>query len=117
MGNPVVTFVHQMIPHHENAINMAKALMMEDQFDCSEEKESDCDMESVLWSIVNEQNHQIATMSSYLDEMGYDEADVCVLCESVLDCPEESPSCECNNPTTNRHLLFGGVGSLTDDCQ
>jgi len=77
--NPVVTFVHQMIPHHKNAINMAKALMTEDTLSCSDAKESDCDMENVLWAIVNEQNHQIATMSSWLEEYGYEASDICTL--------------------------------------
>ena len=26
-SDPIVTFIHQMIPHHQNAVNMAKALL------------------------------------------------------------------------------------------
>jgi hypothetical protein len=41
-------FVHQMIPHHENAVNMAKVLMKADKLDCddlSDDENPDCVLE------------------------------------------------------------------------
>merc|ERR1712147_565532 len=45
----VVTFMQQMIPHHENAVNMAKLLMKEDMGAVSEVE----DLEDILYSIIN----------------------------------------------------------------
>ena len=30
-SDPIVTFIHQMIPHHQNAVNMAKAVVPQDE--------------------------------------------------------------------------------------
>ena len=48
------TFMHQMIPHHVNAVNMAKILLTTNEFDMD-----DKDDEKIFWllrNIVNTQN-------------------------------------------------------------
>jgi len=63
-------FIHQMIPHHQNAVNMAKALLQTDKIDCpdpTDEENEDCVMEIILREIINGQNHQIQLMRGYLD--------------------------------------------------
>eukprot|EP00602_Paraphysomonas_sp_CaronLab_P006861 CAMPEP_0185021890 /NCGR_PEP_ID=MMETSP1103-20130426/4594_1 /TAXON_ID=36769 /ORGANISM="Paraphysomonas bandaiensis, Strain Caron Lab Isolate" /LENGTH=352 /DNA_ID=CAMNT_0027553673 /DNA_START=35 /DNA_END=1090 /DNA_ORIENTATION=- len=63
-SNPAVTFMHQMIPHHENAINMAKLLLKtgpDSGISCPQEQ-LDCDIVDMLHEIINSQNHQITLM-------------------------------------------------------
>merc|ERR1712087_822808 len=68
-------FIHQMIPHHQNAVNMAKALMNTGKLDACEDITDDedpvCVMYEIVMSIINVQNHQIQSMRGVLDSMGY----------------------------------------------
>ena len=82
-------FIHQMIPHHQNAVNMAKTLLMTDIVDCpdpTDEENIDCVMEIILREIINGQNHQIQLMRGYLEAMGYPQTDNCdVAIDSVVE--------------------------------
>ena len=49
-SDPIVTFIHQMIPHHQNAVNMAKALLKTNTLDASDE--DDREMENMMWAII-----------------------------------------------------------------
>ena len=53
-SDPIVTFIHQMIPHHQNAVNMAKALLKTNTLDSTDE--DDREMENMMWAIINGQN-------------------------------------------------------------
>ena len=53
-----VTFMHQMIPHHQNAVNMAKMLLKTEP--------GDDELESMLREIINGQNMQITYMRGWL---------------------------------------------------
>ena len=72
-------FLHQMIPHHQNAVNMAKALLKHGHLDCAnmEDETDDCTMEVILREIVNNQNKQIQDMRGLLESYGYPETDDC----------------------------------------
>jgi hypothetical protein len=62
-------FMHQMIPHHLNAINMAKALLYSGSLYCddlTDDSVEDCVLQGMMYEIVNRQNHQIQTMQSIL---------------------------------------------------
>merc|ERR1719163_2359026 len=74
-SDPIVTFIHQMIPHHQNAVNMAKALLKTNTLDASDE--GDREMENMMWAIINGQNFQIHQMQDYLSEKNYAESDIC----------------------------------------
>ena len=54
-------FIHQMVPHHQNAVNMAKALLKTGKLECDNltEETADCALEQILREIINEQNFQI----------------------------------------------------------
>ncbi|CAB9498173.1 expressed unknown protein [Seminavis robusta] len=82
-------FVHQMIPHHQNAVNMAKALLKRDKLQCedlTDQETPDCVLEGILYEIVNTQNLQIQAMYDYLDAMRMPEVDNCdVKLETVAD--------------------------------
>lgn len=81
-GNEIVLFIHQMIPHHQNAVNMAKALLHTNKLQCNdltndEYDNTDCIMERLLRGIISTQNYQIQKMRSYLKENNYPEYDDC----------------------------------------
>lgn len=93
-SDPIVTFIHQMIPHHVNAVNMAKALLKTDTLDSSDE--GDREMEHMMWAIINGQNFQIHQMQDYLAEKSYAESDVC---EPDAGFPSLAPSPSPGSPT------------------
>jgi Domain of unknown function (DUF305) len=82
-GSNSALFSHQMIPHHQNAVNMAKALLYahSDTITCDtsgpvEEGDAQawaCVLLPILYSIVNEQNAQIMDMRNVLSELGVSE--------------------------------------------
>ena len=73
-------FCHQMIPHHQNAVNMAKALLKTHDIICQEEGPTEegavipweCDLAPILYDIINVQNSQIIDMYGALDQLGAD---------------------------------------------
>ena len=77
-SNPTETFVHQMIPHHENAVNMPKIILKasDNGLNC-ETYEEDCEILNMMWEIINGQNHQITMMRNWLQTKGYAESDPC----------------------------------------
>jgi len=78
-------FCHQMIPHHQNAINMAKSLLHTHDFVCDEsgpmEEGSvvpwECELIPILYDIINVQNSQIIDMRGALDQLGASEYENC----------------------------------------
>lgn len=72
-------FIHQMVPHHQNAVNMAKTLLKTGKVECDDlTQETDgCVLEGILREIVNSQNFQIQTMYSILESLGYPKTDDC----------------------------------------
>jgi len=60
----IVSFMQQMIPHHQNAVNMAKLLLKHaDQSDLDNVE----DLEGILRDIINTQNFQIHQFRNYLN--------------------------------------------------
>merc|ERR1719311_1805029 len=107
-SDPIVTFIHQMIPHHQNAVNMAKALLKTNTLDTSDE--GDQEMEHMMWAIINGQNFQIHQMQDYLAEKNYVESDICEPEASApspapvfapTPRPTPSPSVSPGNPTSS----------------
>merc|ERR1719324_1860335 len=103
-SDPIVTFIHQMIPHHQNAVNMAKALLKTNTLDSSDE--GDLEMENMMWAIINGQNFQIHQMQDYLAEKSYAESDLCESTPSMAPIfaptprPTPSPTATPGNPTS-----------------
>ena len=60
--DPVTTFMHQMIPHHQNAVNMAKALYKDANVEDmkSSEDETETSVYFLIKEIINVQNYQIS---------------------------------------------------------
>ena len=59
--------MQQMIPHHENAVNMAKLLLKQST---QEELDAVEDLEDILHDIINTQNFQIHQFRNYLNPDG-----------------------------------------------
>jgi len=76
-NSEVALFIHQMIPHHQNAVNMANALLKTDAIECDDvtSEEPHCVMEEVARSIINSQNYQIQQMRAVLDDEKYESED------------------------------------------
>jgi hypothetical protein len=85
LTNDVILFIRMMIPHHENAVNMAKHLLISGEVDCSSEgpvEEGDavttaCLLDPIIRGIINNQNHQIQTMKGILEGFGVEEMSDC----------------------------------------
>jgi len=85
-SNPVVTFMHQMIPHHINAVNMARILLKKTStygdnsvgVDITESEPDARDgFEDMLLAMINTQNYQISEMRKWLLENSFLEAGSC----------------------------------------
>lgn len=91
----VELFLHQMIPHHINAVNMAKALLKTETVDCkrnrvtadaisaplltSEDVSDDCILDGILRDIMGNQNYQINVMYGVLQDGGFPKSNDCVV--------------------------------------
>jgi hypothetical protein len=64
-------FIHQMIPHHQNAVNMAKALLKTGLpcDDLLDDEDTNCIMQGLMREIVNGQNAQIQSMRAVLETL------------------------------------------------
>jgi hypothetical protein len=78
-GSATALFIHQMVPHHQNAVNMAKALLHTQTLSCDDltDESDDCVMETILREIINGQNFQIQTMYNIAESLGYPRTDDC----------------------------------------
>lgn len=125
-------FVHQMIPHHQNAVNMAKVLLKTNKLKCEDlanEDEPDCVLEAILYDIVNTQNVQIQMMYDYLDSKRLPEKDNCNVYIQTI--PEPSVIFQSSTTSTSSTrvsssrmsrmitamglvlgLIMGGVGAI-----
>lgn len=79
-GSAIALFNHQMIPHHQNAVNMCKALFKSGELICddlTDEDDPHCAMKAMCFEIINGQNFQIQLMRAVNDALGYDAEDDC----------------------------------------
>jgi len=80
--NAIALFVHQMIPHHQNAVNMAKALLANRVLNSCRNLEDEtpvCILKAISMEIVTQQNHQIQGMYGAVEELKYNATDDCVV--------------------------------------
>jgi len=64
-SNPLVVFMDQMIPHHVNAVNMAK-IALKHANEAVGYDDEDLDVPALLRDIINKQNEQIQEMENWL---------------------------------------------------
>jgi uncharacterized protein (DUF305 family) len=76
--NDTVLFLREMIPHHQNAVNMAKNLLNSGEVECNldapveegQDVSTACLLDPIVRSIINTQNSQIQAMYGLLEEFG-----------------------------------------------
>merc|ERR1712128_308752 len=64
-SNPLVVFMHQMIPHHVNAVNMAR-IALKHATEAVGYDDEDLDVPGLMRDIINKQNEQIQEMEDWL---------------------------------------------------
>jgi len=119
-SNPLVVFMHQMIPHHENAVNMARIALKH-----AEKAEGfgdeDLDVPALLRDIINTQNKQIQDMESWLKRYGQETPKYCPTPENDSKTfshgsqTDSKTTCDSGSGTLMENLLlvvFGVVGSF-----
>jgi uncharacterized protein (DUF305 family) len=107
--NDVILFLREMIPHHQNAVNMAKNLLQTGETKCSLEgpvEEGDtvstaCLLDPIVRGIINVQNSQIQAMRGLLEAFGVEEQQQCPMAN-------ESHAADSKSVKS----LFGGVIAL-----
>jgi Domain of unknown function (DUF305) len=81
----IALFIHHMIPHHQNAVNMAKSLLHSRKIPCADLTDEDdplCIMNAMMRDIINGQNFQIQVMRKVLEALNLPQTDNC---EAPLD--------------------------------
>jgi len=83
MQSSIALFNHQMIPHHQQAVNMCKALDVAGGTECDDivvdEDEPKCILKVLCQEIINVQNAQIQTMRGVLAQLNLKESDDCIV--------------------------------------
>ncbi|CAB9513618.1 expressed unknown protein [Seminavis robusta] len=108
-GTELALFLHQMIPHHQNAVNMAKALLKAGFLPCEDltnEEDPYCVMQGLLYGIVNRQNFEIGIMSNVLAAMNLPRMDDC---EVEVGDPEGQSRALRSMATTAAGAIFGAA--------
>jgi len=75
-SNPLVVFMHQMIPHHENAVNMARIALKHAKSGEGFNDET-LDVPALLRDIINTQNKQIQDMQGWLERYAQETPQYC----------------------------------------
>jgi uncharacterized protein (DUF305 family) len=78
--SPIALFIHHMIPHHQNAVNMAKTLLKSRKIPCEDLTNEDdplCVMNAMMRDIINGQNFQIQVMRHVLEALNLPPTDKC----------------------------------------
>merc|ERR1712121_389277 len=79
-SNPLVVFMDQMIPHHVNAVNMAR-IALKHATNAKGYDDEDLDVPALLRNIINKQNEQIQEMENWLKKYRVTKTDA-QYCES-----------------------------------
>jgi hypothetical protein len=113
----IALFIHQMVPHHQNAVNMAKALLKTGLIVCDDLTQGGdgCVIEILLREIINDQNFQNQVMFGIVEELGYPQEDDCkVLIDS--DVADHNDSAEPSNniaaPTAAANYARSMIGII-----
>merc|ERR1719159_1488246 len=70
-GNPSELFLQQMIPHHADAVQMAKSLLKIGELQCDnyEDETAECILDAIAREVITNQNFQIQTMSALYEAL------------------------------------------------
>jgi uncharacterized protein (DUF305 family) len=118
-SNPVALFIHQMIPHHRNAVNMAKVLLHQNVLECTDLTNEDdpvCHMEAILRDIVNTQNLQIQGMMKILEQMNIPLTQDCMVEVSTLRMAEDTTNTTSGITQLSMSMLIAVLGLISSLC-
>ena len=108
----VALFLHQMIPHHQQAVNQAKSLLLNGDFSCSPEElgseDYDCVLENLIRSIINAQNAQVQTFRALLESYEFPEFDKCDLKKTGVESSNQTSPYDFEDIT--RYSISAGDG-------
>merc|ERR1719428_1777886 len=133
-GSVGTLFNHQMIPHHQNAVNMAKSFLKLVDPVCNEgggviEEGAvvpwECEMIPVLYDIINTQNSQILDMQGVLADEEEEQYADCVVDMSGIDLDRRLTQAEkTSRRTTTTSVFVSGQTcipceheAITDECE
>eukprot|EP00964_Phaeocystis_antarctica_P025763 scaffold14500_cov73-Phaeocystis_antarctica.AAC.2 len=121
------TFARQMIPHHQNAVSMAKSLIKfhtaADYAAPAGEEDDHAAAEGLARNIINVQNAQIQMLAGWLEanpglaghsHKCYDQAEGATCTGGKHECAAGT-HCECGGHS-RRHLLFASMGHKSCKC-
>jgi hypothetical protein len=109
-SDKIVTFMQQMIPHHQNAVNMAKlVLKLETPAKIAAADEG---LEDILHSIINTQNYQIHQFRNYLNSVGKLLEDPVIRPPSADSASSTNPPADSAASTTAASLVFASVALI-----
>jgi hypothetical protein len=66
-ADKIAVFMQQMIPHHQNAVNMAKLLLKHTAAAAITSAMDEDGLTGILWNIINVQNYEIHQFRNYLN--------------------------------------------------
>merc|ERR1712238_472512 len=114
-NNPIALFNYQMIPHHQQAVNMCKALDVAQGTQCEDifnEDIPECQLKVLCQEIINVQNAQIQTMRGILGQLELPDTDNC-----IVDIPvDPQTACEAQSDYTWCVLTQTCVAPGDDAC-
>jgi hypothetical protein len=93
--NALALFSHQMIPHHQNAVNMCKSLLISGEADCADLEDEDdpaCTLNVICQEIINVQNAQIQAMRGVLGAIDSQPTSDCVVLVETVEAPKSPKS-------------------------
>jgi len=110
--NDAILFMRQMIPHHQNAVNMAKAALILGEIECSSAEPLEegmdisvgCHLDPIVRGIINSQNKQIQTMRDILN--GTFKVSEFASCGVPT---KDGDGGDSSEPGSDAHAIFGGT--------
>merc|ERR1712008_278598 len=120
MTNDAILFMRQMIPPHQNAVNMAKAAMKLGGIECGGsgivEEGTDlttgCVLDPIVRGIINTQNKQIQTMKGILATFGVKEISDCDVPDASTSAPgggDKGDDKKDDKKDSGANGIFGGT--------
>jgi len=119
--NDAILFMRQMIPHHQNAVNMAKAAMKLGNIECGgtgiveegTDLSTGCVLDPIVRGIINTQNKQIQTMKAILGDFGVKETADCDVPDASTPAPgdkgDKDEGKADGDKTSAANAIFGGT--------
>jgi len=114
--NALALFSHQMIPHHQNAVNMCKSLLISGEADCADlenEEDAACILNVICQEIINVQNAQIQAMYGVLGSIDSKPTDDCIVFVETVEAPPADKSTKAPKGDKKKTKVDKKIGKKT----